>query len=190
MRDPPFGIRALLDPQRHNGTAAKPAHTANDGGVVGERAITREGREVRDQSIDIARGLRTVGMAGDLGFLPGRQLAIDGPQLTVRGGGQPGDLIGDVQAVGFRHPSEFLDLALQLSDRLFEIEEVAHGTGALARFRGRESPPSRRGGPAGCETWRALHRGNAQGRESGGKSGPRFGNSEVRLDLADRFRHG
>ena len=66
-------------------------------------------------------------MAGDLGLLPGRQLAVDLLQRLRRLGLQPGDLLADGDRVAFLlQRTQFLHLALQVGDRFLEIEVAAH----------------------------------------------------------------
>jgi hypothetical protein len=73
-------------------------------------------------------------MAGDLGFLPRRQACVGGAQLPVGDRRQPGDLVGDIDAVGLRHSPQLLDLDFEFGDGFFEIKEMTHGAGALAHF--------------------------------------------------------
>ena len=94
--------------------------------------------------VDVILRLRAVGMAGDLGLLPRGETRVGGAQLLVGDGGQSRDLVGDVDAIGLRHTAELFDLAFQLGDGFFEVEEMTHGPGALAHFAagGRQSGSS------------------------------------------------
>ena len=125
--DPAVGVGALLLADDHHGVAAEAADAADDRPVLAEQAVAGERREVLDQVGDIIRGMGTVGVARDLGLLPRGQLGIGLAQQTVRLGLQPRDLLGDVDLAIVREVAQFLDLAFEFRDRLFEIEEVVHG---------------------------------------------------------------
>ena len=86
-----------------------------------------------------------VGMPRDLHLLPGRQLSITLLQQPVGLRFEPTDLLGDVEAAIGREMAKLIDLAFELGDRPFEIEEMAHrACGLLAlrqRMRGLDQPP-------------------------------------------------
>ena len=46
-------------------------HSANNGGIVAERAIAVNFAEVGEQALDVIEGLRALGMTGEFRFLPG-----------------------------------------------------------------------------------------------------------------------
>src|SRR5580658_6386638 len=141
MRDATFSIRPFLGSKGNDGTPLKPAKTADHGRIIGECAIAGERRESGYQTVYIVGRLRPIRVPGNLGFLPGCQFCVGRPELSIGDGSQAGDLVRDIKAIGLRHSTEFLDLALQLGDQLFEVEEVAHGRGRVARFQPGESPP-------------------------------------------------
>jgi len=62
-------------------------------------------------------------MAGDLGDLPGIELAVDllGQRRALLA--QAADLFGDVQRRVALYLGEFLDLGFEFGDRLFEVEK-------------------------------------------------------------------
>ncbi len=71
-------------------------------------------------------------MASELGDLPGGQLREDVGRQLARLGLQACDLAVDVQAWVGLHMAQFLDLCLELGDRLFEIQEAdGHGCGLI-----------------------------------------------------------
>ncbi len=75
-------------------------------------------------------------MAGNLDFLPGRQLGVDGAQLLVGLVGEPGDFVGDVDLAGRLHAPQFLDFAFEFGHGFFEFQELTHGTRRLAHIAG------------------------------------------------------
>ena len=52
-------------------------HSANNGGIVAESAIAVDFAEVGEQPLDVIESLRTLGMAGEFGLLPGGLRCID-----------------------------------------------------------------------------------------------------------------
>src|SRR5262245_49449907 len=86
----------------------------------------------------IGEAVVAVGMAGNLRLLPGRQLGIGVDQRLLRLLLQLGDLLGD------RHRAVLLavqrleigDLALELGDRLLEVEIGANGYGTAQQLAG------------------------------------------------------
>ena len=71
--------------------------------------------------------MRPFGVAGDLRLLPRRQFRIGVAQQLVGLGLEPGDLGVDIDGAIGGGFAQFVDPALQLGDRLFEIEEACHG---------------------------------------------------------------
>ncbi len=73
--------------------------------------------------------MRPLRMARDEGLLPWREAGIE----VLQGGGglrlEAGDVVGDRDRVALlAEGAQFLDLGLQLGDRLFEIEIASHRT--------------------------------------------------------------
>jgi hypothetical protein len=64
--------------------------------------------------------------AGDLRFLPGRQVLVDLGERLGRLGLEARDLVGDRNVTARLHGAQLLDLLLELADRLFEIEVRPH----------------------------------------------------------------
>src|SRR5262249_10884620 len=132
-----FGRRALLVPDDADALAAEAAEAADDRAVVTVLAVAGERDEIGDQSRDIVEAVRSLGMAGDLGLLPGRELGIEILERLRRLRLQAGDLLADGgRAVACLERAQLIGLALELGHRLFEIEIAAHGP-ALAGIRRR-----------------------------------------------------
>ena len=127
--------------------AAEAAEPGDDRLVVAELPVAGERLEIGDEPGDVVLGVRPVGMAGDLRLLPGRQPRIDVGERVARLLLERGDLVGDGNAVALARlqPFQLLDLAFQVGDRLFEIEECSHA------LLGRRDPL-----PAGPELRRKL----------------------------------
>src|SRR3546814_9958767 len=67
-------------------------------------------------------------MARHLGLLPGGQLAVGLAQQPLDLALQLLDLVGDVDLAVIGEVPQLFDLAFELGDRLFEVEEVVHGS--------------------------------------------------------------
>ena len=108
--------------------AAEAAEPGDDRRVLGEFPVAGERREILDQELaGIVDEMRPVGMAGDLRLLPGRQLGVDVGERLAGARLQPGDLVIDGDRVALvAERAQLLDLALEIGDRLFEIEVAAH----------------------------------------------------------------
>src|SRR5260221_339824 len=114
-------------------------------------------------------------MAPPVDLLPSGQFGIGWAQLAVGLRLEPRDLVGDVEIAAAGEMPQGLDLALQLGDRFFEVEEMAHCgafpstaldkrpllRGGLHRRAGREidpRPPHRSGAAASPACRRAAWR--------------------------------
>ena len=130
------GVRvgALFGTQHHHRASLEPAHSADHCGVVGKGPIPRQRCELGDQRFYISKRPWPVRMASDLCLLPGRQLGIRRTELAVRLIGQARDLFRDIDAIRLRHAPELFNLALELGNRLFEVQEVTHAAPALAHW--------------------------------------------------------
>jgi hypothetical protein len=73
-------------------------------------------------------------VAGDLDFLPGGQLGVDGAELLVGLVGEPCDLVGDVDFAGRFHATQFLDFAFEFGHGFFKVQKLTHATGRLAHI--------------------------------------------------------
>ena len=113
--------------------AAETAETADDRGVIAELAVSGQRYEVGDQRADIVEAMGTLGVAGDLRLLPGRELRVEILESVCRLGLEAGDLLADRRrAVAGLERAQLLQLGLELGHRLFEVEVAAHHI-ALAR---------------------------------------------------------
>ena len=120
-------VVAFLVADQADRPAAETPETADDRRVLGELAVAGERREIVEEALGIVDEMRPVGMAGDLRFLPGGQPLID---VGERLGGlrlELGDLLADRHRVALgAERAQLLDLALEVVDRLFEVEECKH----------------------------------------------------------------
>ena len=111
----------------HHRAAREAADAADNGLVLGEGAVAGERREILHQTIDVVTEMRTLGMAGDLRLLPGRQLGIGLFQGLLGLGLELGEFLLDRHgALLGRERLQLGDLAFELRDRFFEIEIGAH----------------------------------------------------------------
>jgi hypothetical protein len=106
--------------------AAKARQTTLDRTVVPVGPIAGERRVVLEQAGDVVGEMRPLGLARDLGLLPGRQLGIGLAQQALGAGFEPADLLRQVELVAAAaQVAQLLDLAFQLADRFLEIEQLA-----------------------------------------------------------------
>jgi len=107
----------------HAGIAVETRQATDDALVIGEVAIAMHLGEVGENFRDIVERVRAIGMARDLGDLPGREAAIDVlGQLQALLGELP-DLFGNVDRALAVHVAQFLDFGFKLRNRLLEIQE-------------------------------------------------------------------
>ncbi len=105
----------------------KRAEAADDGVVLAEVAVTGERREILDQRRDVVEAMRALGMAGDLRFLPRRQLGVGFGEGCMRLLLELLDFVGDVdRCLGAFEGAQLLHLALEFCDRCLEFQIGAH----------------------------------------------------------------
>jgi hypothetical protein len=81
--------------------------------------------EAVGHGVDIVERVRPLGMAGDLHALPAREIAVDRLAKGFDPGLQHRDLIREVDSfVTSIELPHFVELALELDERLLEIEEI------------------------------------------------------------------
>jgi hypothetical protein len=104
--------------------ATKAREPALNRAVVAERPVACERRVVLEQAGDVVGEMRPLGMARDLGLLPGVELGVGLPEQLLRPGLEAGDLVGEVEVAAVREVAQLLDLAFQLADRLLEFQQL------------------------------------------------------------------
>src|SRR5690606_36467062 len=137
-----FGAFLMTDD--HHRLTVQTRGTTNDGGVIGEMAITVQLFDFGEQVLDVIEGVGPLRVPGQAGDLPAGQVAEDSLGERFALVLQAGDFIADVQRVVITNQAQFFDLGLQVGDRLFEIEEIrvhshpscvdGQGAGKLFRF--------------------------------------------------------
>src|SRR6185295_12835469 len=91
---------AFLVADDQNGTSQKLTEPAENGGVLTIFPIAGEFDELGDERTDIVAKAWAVGVAGDLGFLPGIEFGIDGCKLVFGFGFQTAQLLALADGVG------------------------------------------------------------------------------------------
>ncbi|MNS75472.1 hypothetical protein D3C72_1089940 [compost metagenome] len=111
----------------HAGRAVEPRQPTNDGLVVGVHAVAVQFVEVGEHFAHVVQRVGTLGMAGDKGRLPRRELGVDflgqGLALLL----QTSDFVGDVYRRIGLHIAQLLDLVFKFGQRLFKFQKcIAH----------------------------------------------------------------
>jgi hypothetical protein len=125
VRQPAFGIAALLLSEQGDPPPAEQAESGHNGRVLTEFPVAGERGELLDQGLGVIAGMRPVGVTGDLRLLPRGQLGVDFAQGLLRFRFEFGDLLADGDAVVLLAERTVSDLALQVGDRLFESGSFA-----------------------------------------------------------------
>ena len=96
-------------------------------GILGILPVAGNRCEVFNQRIDILQAVGSIRMAGNLRFLPRRQAGIDIRKRLIRLALQPADFFVNRNGIAFLGDgAQFLDLALKIGNRLFEVEIGKH----------------------------------------------------------------
>ena len=117
------GVAPLLVADHHHALAVEACEAADDRGVVGERAVAVHLLEIRADGLHVVERIGALRMAGDLGDLPGVELAVDLLGELAALLRQALDLLRDVDRGVVLHEAQLLDLLLELGDGLLEIQE-------------------------------------------------------------------
>ena len=130
---PGFGVVTLFLGEHGHGLAAKPADPGNQRVVFGELAVAGQRREILDQTGDIRDRVRPVRVPGHQRLLPGCQLGVEVLQRLRGLRFQALDFAVDVDGLTiFRgQRPQFLDLAFNVCDGLFEVQIAVHLLGYL-----------------------------------------------------------
>ena len=153
-----FGAGAFFLAKDANGTAAKPAETADDRGVLAKLPIARQGREIVHEGLDIIAKMRPLRMPGDLRLLPGRQIGIKIGKRLLGLGFEPGQFLANGNGVALRRElAEFQNLGFEFGDWFFKIEIASH-----CRRRGYAKDRTRLGAAPKFPSWRHNGIGNSR----------------------------
>ena len=137
-----LGVAATLVPNHHHGLPVQPGPPAHDGRIFAEGAIAMQLDEVGEAEAEVVIGERTLVAARHLHPLQRREAPVDViPQLEELLL-QRRDLVCHVQCLLAHHLPQFLDLALEIEDRLLELEIRTRHPCQLPRTRRTRSFPS------------------------------------------------
>ncbi len=129
------GVVALLLADHHHRPATEAPEPADDRLVIAELAVALQLDELVDQGVEIVDEVRTLGMAGHLGLLPGREVGVGLAAEILHLALQRRDVVVHAALVAgvVRQGFEFAELGLQLGDGPFEIEVMARDDGHSKR---------------------------------------------------------
>ena len=111
------------------------AEPADDRLVVAVLAVALQLDELVDQAVDIVYEMRTLGMACDFRFLPGREVGVGVAAQVFHLDLQRGDVVVHAALVAgvVRQGLQFAELGLELRDGPFEIQVMAGDDGHQSR---------------------------------------------------------
>ena len=114
-------------PDHHDRPAVHPGQATHDGMIVGKVPIPGKRGPVSEQRLDIILAMRSVSMTSDLRLLPRGQPLVERRQHIPRLDVQLSRFFRDIDlVVGAGHGPQFLGLAFDFRERLFEIEILRH----------------------------------------------------------------
>src|SRR5436190_14408283 len=123
-----FGLAAFLGADDQDLVPAEAGEPADYGAIFRKKPIAVQFREVGESLFEIVKGKRPLWMAGNLNTVPGakilknlalclREFFFDESNLFFK---------ADVDGMGFRVLFQLLELGLQFSNRLLEVELMFH----------------------------------------------------------------
>ena len=133
-----FGVTPFLLTQHHAGIAVETRQATDDAQVIRKMPVAVHFDKVGEDVADVVQRVRALGVAGDLGDLPGRQIAVNvfGQLLALFG-----QLLNFFRNIDRRldlHVTQFFNLGFKFGNRLLEVEESFLGQSFLL-VRGRSA---------------------------------------------------
>ena len=126
MLEPRGGVVAFLMPDQHHPAPVDLGQPADDGMVVGKRAVARQLEEIVRDPGDIIVEMRALGVPRDLSLLPRSQLGIGIAQQLARLGCKLVDLGVDIDGARLGGLAQRRDPLVEVGDRFFKIEIGLH----------------------------------------------------------------
>ena len=120
-----LGVAPFLVAQHHTGGAVEAGQPAHDAQVVGKMPVAVQFDKVGEQLTHVVQCVRTLGVPGDLGDLPGREVAVDVFGELVALFGQLVDLFRDVDGRLVLHVAQLFDLGFEFGNRLLEVQKCS-----------------------------------------------------------------
>ena len=108
-------------------TAAKPAETADDRGVLAKLPVTRERCEIAHERFDTVAEMRPLRVPRDLRLLPGREIGIKIGKRLLGLGFEPRQFLANGNGVALRRElAQLQNLGFEFGNRFFKVEIGAH----------------------------------------------------------------
>ena len=127
MLDSRLGVGAFFLAQDADRTAAKPAETADDRGVLAKLPVTRERREIAHKRLDTVAKMRPLLVPRDLRLLPGRQIGIKIGKRLLGLGFEPRQFLANGNGIALRREhAQLQNLGFEFGNRFFKVEIGAH----------------------------------------------------------------
>ena len=123
--------------------AIEARQTADHRLIVRKMPIPMQFHEIREDFIHVVHRVRPLGVAGDLGDLPRRELAVNVFRQLQAFLRELIDLFADVHRALAADVAQFVNLRLQLGNRLLKIQKYAFTQLLLLRWAGPSERPAR-----------------------------------------------
>ena len=131
--DARLGVVALFVADHHHRLIAEPGEAAHHRVVVAEGAVARQRGPFGKQRVHVVAAVRAVGVARDQRLAPRIERPVQLAELVGRLLVQRRRFLFQVHALALaRERAQFLGLALEVGERLFELQ-ISHG-GAFSLF--------------------------------------------------------
>ena len=123
-----FGRAPFFVTNDHDGPAIEGRHAADDRLVIAVDAVTRKLLKIGEHALDEIARVRTIRMARDLRFPPGRKVLIEILQLLGRLLFEFLQILGERGGIALALLEfQLRDASLKLGNRLFKFEICRHG---------------------------------------------------------------
>ena len=116
-----FGVAAFLVSQHHAGVAIKARQATHNAQVIGKVAVAMQLHKVREDFVDVVQRVGALGVAGNLGDLPGREVAVDVFDELLAFFAELVNFGGDIDCRLVLHVAQFFDFSFKLRHRCFEV---------------------------------------------------------------------
>ena len=132
-----LGVAAFLRADDHDAVFAQPGKAADHRAVLGKQPVAVQFLKIGERPVEVIQRVGPLGMPRQLDALPGGEVRENLPPGFLQLLFDELDFLleADAERMLFRVFPQFVQLALQFDNRLFEIELMFHASGKLNVFR-------------------------------------------------------